>query len=317
MKKIQIVFLFIFCLFSFNAVHAETLIIKSVEKRIEDIEKMREKLDKDNETNYKQLQAELKSLSAQIDSNIKSNFTCVQPVAMCDESTYQRIRGIAISNGLTPDAIELAQCRAKIDEYNQKLQEYNICFLNWQNKKIEDSAQIEYKNQLQIYELKAELWCIDKEGYYSSYNKNTKECECVEGSTFINGKCKSNLENLLFCAKNFGSLSYSDEKGACACEDGSQFDWNNNGLCTKKERSVTENKYIPIKERQDIKTAIIPSSEVKAPEIAKTREELPSKSEVIPETPLPVSISNTPDNKIPQTTFWKKLKISISKLKFW
>ena len=342
MKKIKIVLVLIFCFISFNITLAESTIIylKPLDNRAENIKKAQEKLDKDNEENYKQLQDKLKSLSSIIDSNIKTGFTCVRPVASCDESAYQTIRGIAISSGLTPDANQLAQCRAQIDQYNQKLQEYNQCQQNWQNEKINSSAQGEYEYQLQVYELKSELWCMDKEGYYSSFNKKTKECECVEGSTFINGKCenesRTRLNNLLLCVKTFGSLSYYNyESGGCMCEEGSEFNSNNNGLCTKKEKpngvisveewinngkpqnstTTKENRYVPIAKDKNIAKTDLISSQEKKPVLGQNKAK---ETPVINEAGREISAIQSQDNQInPKTTLWQKLKNNILRIKFW
>ncbi|HAQ02907.1 TPA: hypothetical protein DEP30_02295 [Candidatus Nomurabacteria bacterium] len=328
MKKIQIICLIVFCFLSFSIARAETLIIKSVDKRIEDIEKSREKLQKDIENNYKQVQAELKSLSARIDTNIKSEFYCVLPTQTCTESIYQGIRGTAISSGLIPDAGQLAQCRAKIDEYNTKLQEYNKCFQDWQNKKIGDSAQKEYDYQLQVYELKSQLACMDKEGHYSSFNKITKQCECVEGSTFVNGKCINRIDNLLMCVKTFGPLSHYDyDKAGCVCDEGSKLDLEKD-LCVAetekvvpppvKEKSPYKNKFQEILQQKETEQPLKPSQGLKeSPKsiITVVEEKVPSQAEITPNTShdiQPPAITG-PSN----VTFWQKIKKNFLKIKFW
>jgi len=263
MKKIQIVFLFIFCFFSFNVVHAETLIIKSVDKRIEDIEKAREKLQKDSENNYKQLQDQLKSISATINTN---------------------------QTGI--------------------------------------SAQEEYEYQLKVYELKSEIACINKEGLYSSFNKETKQCECVEGSTFANGKCVNRIDNLLMCVKTFGPLAYYNyDKDGCVCYEGSEFDWSNNGFCTAKEKTNT---ITPMSVAEWIKAGKPKSPEApkklvvekktitSIPEVKPVLEaNTTEKMAIKPDTQELQPTSILPQDNPQKTTFWQRVKNNILKIKFW
>lgn len=170
------------------------------------------------------------------------------------------------------------------------------------------SAQEEYEYQLRVYELKSELACMDKEGYYSSFNKKTKECECVEGSTFINGKCENELRlrlnNLLMCVKTFGPLAHYDyEKAGCVCDEGNEFDWTNNGLCTAKIKPLVENRYIPVVERQNTPKTTIPTLlETKPSPALKTMDEIAPTSNTAMAQPTPVVVQENPtptDQKIP------------------
>ena len=281
------------------------------------IEKAREQLRKDNESAYKQLQDDLKRLSSSIDTNIKTGFTCVQPVALCTQSTYDRIRGIAIGSGLTPDQNQLTQCQSQIDDYNKKLQEYNQCQQDYINQKIEHSAQMEYEAQLLTYKtglLKADKWCKDKEGYYSSYNKDTKECQCVAGATFINGWCQSDaqiqIDNLLVCVQKYGSLAkYDSIKNTCLAETETM-------PATRKEKTLSENKYTPVAESNTPKTTTTPSPEVKATPKAKTTEKIAPKGVTKPEMPV-AQLQNNQILANQKTSFWQRLKNNIFKIKFW
>lgn len=244
MKKLYIVFVLVFCLFSFNNAQAEstTIYLKPIDNRVENIEKAQEKLEKDNETNYKQLKDRLKSISASINTN-------------------QLI-----------------------------------------------SAQEEYEYQLQVYELKAELWCMDKEGYYSSFNKKTKECECSAGSTFINGRCenelKLRLDNLIGCVKNFGELSYYDyTKNLCLCEEGSQLN-KQTGFCVNKNKQT----------EKPLKTATVKTGEQNLSNVVIQPKE-PLEAKIAPNTSHDLLTPTAPVEV--KTPFWQKLKNVFLKIKFW
>ncbi|MFZ2072656.1 MAG: hypothetical protein WA101_00310 [Minisyncoccia bacterium] len=306
MKKILFLIL-AFCFISFSKVNAESLIIPSTDTINQYLE-------------YR--------------SGCNSNILDCYSANGLENNAWSDVAGILNQipkNTIDKRIADIEKARERLDKDNEanykQLQDQlkNISSsinINQSYQSIEESAQEEYEYQLQVYELKSELWCMNKEGYYSSFNKQTKACECVEGSTFINGRCENELrlrlDNLLMCVKSFGPLSYYNyEKDGCVCEDGSEFNWNNNGLCTKKEKISTENEYIPITESQNIKTVITSFPEVKTLKTPKTTKEIASKSEIMPET-LVVQSQDNPTPTINQkTTFWQKFKNSILKIKFW
>lgn len=174
------------------SVFADTFIlIPKTDTKTEELQKAREKLNKENEDGYKQLQQDLKSVNSKIDSSLKSGVLCTYPVASCTESTYQRIKGNAISGGLAPDSGELASCRAKIDEYNQKLKDYEQCQQDNINQKINSISETEYKTEL--LKTKSDL--------------------------------QSKLDKHFYCAKTYGPNSlYDFSRGGCTCLGDTIFD---------------------------------------------------------------------------------------------
>lgn len=296
------------------------------ETDLQKLEKAREQLQKDSDASYKQLQDSLKSLSSQIDTNIKSGFTCVQPSASCTEDNYQRIQGNAIANGLMPDTNELARCRSQIDQYNQKLQEYNQCQQNYINQKIDHSAETEYQTQKIKYDraiLEKKNYCKNKEGYYSDYNNTTGQCVCVTGATYIKGWCHSDaqvhLDNFLHCVQNRGVLATYDPKtSSCSCGEGSVFDKRENTCVPTTEHSVTM-KTTSAKSGENPFLAILGLSQNK-----KISTENQKAESTIAPTNVPIEIktdsnvvSETPVNSVQKSTFWQKIKHSISRMKFW
>lgn len=287
--------------------------IKKPDTDLQKLEKAREQLRKDSEASYKQLQDDLKSLSSRVDTNIKTGFTCVQPVASCTESTYQRIRAGAITNGLTPDSAELALCRSQIDDYTTKQQEYTKCQQDYINSKINHSAQMEYQAQLlkiQTDELKKDKYCKDKEGYYSSYDKNSGECSCVTGSTYINGWCHSDaqvkIDNFLGCIQKYGSSAiYDSGKGTCRTSTGEIMP-----TVVTKPTTTTKNRFLEILKQQDSTKKAVESAQSRIPKSSVE----PSNEALENITPVE-SIQTSPvDQKI---TLWKRLKNGLARIKFW
>lgn len=290
------------------------------ETQIEKIEKAREQFRKDNEADYKRLQDEIKNRSSATDTQIATGFYCVYPTQTCTEHTYESIRGIAISSGLTPDPDQLAACRAKIDEYNQELQEYNQCQADWIAQKARDMAQEEYDHQLFLQKmdlLENNLSCKDKEGPYSSYDKNAKQCACVDGATFISGWCHSNtqiqIDNFLGCVKSYGINSkYDPSKDVCKCQDNATLDLQK-GVCVLKTEVLPKDEpSSPYGRYADL----VPAPSIKKSNfwIKTTQENSVTEKEggVVSE---PAALQETVSEQKP--TFWQRVKVKLLKIKFW
>jgi len=309
MKKLHIVFVLVLSFLYFNITHAESLIIPSTDTIDEYLE-------------YR---------SGCSDSNF---FDCYRANSI-ENNAWSDVRSILNQipkNTLDRRVEDIKKAREKLDKdndenYKQLQAELKSLSASINTQPIGYSAQEEYEYQLRVYELKSELACMDKEGYYSSFNKKTKECECVEGSTFINGKCENELrlrlDNLFMCVQSFGPLAYYNyEKAGCVCYEGSEFDFNNNnGLCTEKGKPLAISKYIPVAERQDTpkasKTPITTLSQAKPVLGAKTTEEMALKPEIPVAQPAPVFVQDNPTPANQKTTFWQRLKNTIWKIKFW
>ncbi len=264
-------FLFIITFFLFPVdSHAYTLypdVNGAIKVQIEETQEQQlrregEAFQKEQADAARQAREDLKDLSARIDGQIKTGNYCFLPKETCSESTYQSIRGSAISSGLTPDPNQLADCRAKIDEYNLELQEYNKCQEDWRKQKIDHAAEMEYKTEQlrqKSNDLTNLLGCQKKEGPYSTYNTRTGFCECVTGAQFVSGTCKRDydikkeegipkkiVETTISCVKAYGPLAeYEPARDICTCAPGSNFDLQN-GVCvvgpvvtTSEEKSTS------------------------------------------------------------------------------
>ena len=119
------------------------------------------------------------------------------------------------------------------------------------------------------------------------------------------------------------------------CEEGSEFNSNNNGLCTKKEKpngvisveewinngkpqnstTTKENRYVPIAKDKNIAKTDLISSQEKKPVLGQNKAK---ETPVINEAGREISAIQSQDNQInPKTTLWQKLKNNILRIKFW